>query len=114
MPIYSRQNNALADRTLLYAVFLILVLLPLTANAKIVVKIYGKGGIQIIPPAVCPQQDPALCATIEIEDYNASEGVVEDAFSSNKYQALLAEPIPDGLTGMQGSDLQLESLEPIE
>jgi len=93
---------------------LILLLLPLTANAKIVVKIYGKGGIQIIPPAVCPQQDPALCATIEIEDYNSTEGLVEDAFSTNKYRVVLCEPIPPDVTEMQGSDLVLESIEPIE
>ncbi len=98
----------------LYFAALMLLLLPLTANAKIVIKIYGRGGIQIIPPAVCPQPSQTVCAEIEVNSVNSTDAVVTDAVSGKRYRAVLAQPVPSDVAEMQGSDLVLTSIEPLE
>lgn len=99
---------------LLCAVSLMVLLLPLTANA-VTVTIYGTGGVVIYPPAICPDSSTAVCMTIALGMYpNPDEGLGQDAISGNTYRVTLAEPIPPGVTEMQGSDLELESIEPIE
>lgn len=96
----------------LYAAVLIL-LLPLIANADIQIKIYGYGGVNIIPPQVCPKRSNDVCADIRILNWGSSEGIVTD-LSGNKYRVVFAQPIPDNATSLQGADLHLESIEPIE
>lgn len=113
MFIHTRQAGAILPRILGCVVFFTL-LFPLIANAGIEIKVYGRGGIRIYPPAICPEPSQDLCAEIKISTWGASEGEVDDPYSSNRYRVVFGEPIPPNTYEVQGSDLVLESIEPIE
>ncbi|MCR4424254.1 MAG: hypothetical protein WHU95_00015 [candidate division WOR-3 bacterium] len=88
-------------------------LCPLIANAEIQITIYGYGGVTIIPPAICPKHSTDKCAEIRILNWGSSVGTAIDLLG-NQYRVVFAEPIPGFATQIQGADLRLESIEPIE
>jgi len=89
-------------------------LLPAAANADIVVKIHGTGGVQIIPPRICPNPpwDP-VCAEVSFPTQSSTHWTVTDG-EANVYDAVVSEPLPSGTTDVQGSVLSgtLESITP--
>jgi hypothetical protein len=109
---HKRPSHMTPALALLCAVCLLPLLLPATAEAKIVVTIYGNGGIQILPPAVCPDSSDHVCATIEFFATDPYDVVVKEAGSSNEYNAVLGTAIQSN--SMQGKDLDIESITPIE
>jgi hypothetical protein len=98
------------------AIFLAVVmfLFPLAVNA-VTITIYGKGGIRVYPPAICPEESQQKCAEIQfIEGSSSNEVTVLDANSTDQYRAIFDQPIPAEVTEMQGSELEIKSIEPIE
>jgi hypothetical protein len=102
-------------RMLLWAALFVLWLVPMSAYA-VTVTIYGAGGIQLFPPKICPDSSSAKCADVQwdSEDPNPSEVLVQDALTYEWYTAYLAEPIPPETEGMQGSELEVDSIVPVE
>ncbi len=111
-----RITNGVTSVLLVMCAVVALLLAPASASAKTVVVIYGKGGIQIWPPAVCPDQDPAKCAEVTIDEASSNplEVTIVDAITGAPFRGTLAEPIPPSILEMQGSGLSIESLEPLE
>ncbi len=99
---------------MLLAVVVLILAVPTHAQGKTVVVIYGKGGVRLWPPAICPEQDPAKCADVTFESETPTEVTVADALDGANYAAVLAEPIPANLSSMPGSELPVESIEPLE
>jgi hypothetical protein len=102
------RNRSTPALALLCAVCLLPLLLPATASAKIVVSIYGSGGLNVIPPEVCPDSSSAVCATIEFDEYNPLNVVI--THESEIYDGVLNEAIPVGTTEYQGCNLDIESM----
>jgi hypothetical protein len=92
----------------------LLALLPAAANAEIVVKIHGTGGVQVIPPKICPNPpwDP-VCAEVKFTSQNPTQWEVTDS-ESNVYDVVVSEALPLSTTDIQGSELDdiLESITP--
>ncbi|MFO7649751.1 MAG: hypothetical protein R6X13_00215 [bacterium] len=96
------------------AVVAVAMLLPTVAGAlTIQITIHGKGGLQIAPPRICPQSDPAVCMelTIDSEDPYTMYGADENG---TNYIVYLSEPIPPNLSAMQGSDLKIDHIDASE
>lgn len=102
------RNRPTLATALIVAMCLLPLLLPATASAKIVVTIYGGGGINIIPPEVCPDSSSAVCATIEFDEFNPLVVVITG--ESGVYDGILNEQIPVGTTEYQGCNLDIESV----
>ncbi len=109
----SRPSRTTPVLILLCAVCLLPLLIPVKADAKVVVTIYGNRGVQIIPPAICPDSADRVCATIEFFATDPTHVVVTDAETSDQYTAVLGTAIPSGVTEIQGSNLDIESITPI-
>lgn len=92
------------------AIALLLLLMPLVANAA-TITIYGKGGVQLIPPALCPKESSSACATIELDTAspNPNEWLVYPVVGFEVYRAVL-DPIDPEITEMQGSELVIHSM----
>lgn len=99
---------------LLCAVAVAEMLAPAAVDAA-TVTIYGKGGVRIWPPAVCPEESPAKCATIEWDACgpNPYVGTVTAELTGQQYTGYFPNPLCD-TSAMQGSDLPVDSLVPIQ
>ncbi len=96
------------------ATLLLVLSLPLITNASIIkIKIYGKGGVRISPPQICPEASSQVCAELNIFGSGSTDGEAIDT-SGNRYRIVLKHSIAEGTTELQGADLELESVEPIE
>ena len=97
---------------LLCAVCLTPLLIPATAHGA-TLTIYGKGGVTVIPPKICPESSAAACATLNFGT-DPTHGVVTDLSSNAQYNYVLGTPPPQGLGSIQGQDLDVESISPIQ
>ncbi len=98
----------------LFFLFLIIgfLFIPIRSEA-VTITIYGHGGIQIVPPKVCPDSG-GKCVEIVFSASNGNEIVIQDANTGQKYLVILEEPLPADATEVQGADLKIKIIEPLE
>ena len=97
---------------LLCTVCLMPLLIPATAHGA-TLTVYGKGGVQVIPPKICAESSAAKCAELTWST-DPTHGVVTDASSNAQYNYVLGTPPPQGLQSIQGQDLDVQSISPIQ
>lgn len=78
--------------------------------------IYGKGGVVLIPPKICPEQSDKKCAEIIFDGptpQSTNEVSIRDS-EGNLYRGILAEPFKKNIKAMQGKDINLIKIERVK
>lgn len=98
---------------MLCSVCLLPLLLPGAANA-LTATVYGSGGYIIDGTCyICPDSSSAVCCTVVFDSQDPYHLIATDPLGK-QCNVILGQPFPQGVTSVQGSQLDVESIEPIE
>ncbi|MCS7250369.1 MAG: hypothetical protein N2323_02090 [candidate division WOR-3 bacterium] len=106
-----------------FCILIMLFLIPPFLNGEKRIRVYGKDGVIIHPDGtveICPTTAPIVCADIIVQ--NVSEPEIWEAMLEThecndvckKYWAIFSEPLPTDISEINGCDVKIFKLIPLE